>query len=111
MADTKTYIVNRSMHGEGRYYARGDTRKLTEADAASLLASGALSEQGKEPVTREPAVRHTFGTEPSRVTERGYTTPTGDGVIAGVPAVEQTVALPDVSPAPAASPAPSKARR
>ena len=89
MADKITYTVNRAMHGDGRDYERGDTRQMTAADAAELVALGALSKQGDEPAVRAPAVRHTFGTEPSRIAERGYTTPTGDGVIVGTPAIEQ----------------------
>jgi hypothetical protein len=91
MAEIKNYTVNRSMHGDGRDYARGDTRKMTVADAAVLLASGALSEEGADAVTPEPAVRHTFGTEPSAVADRGYTTPTGDGVIVGTPPAERSL--------------------
>jgi hypothetical protein len=80
MADKHTYTVNRAMHGDGKDYVRGDTRELTETDAAALVATGALSLKGKEPVEREPAVRHTFGTEPSAVNEGGYTTAIGEGV-------------------------------
>lgn len=80
MADKHTYTVNRAMHGDGKDYARGDTRELTETDAATLIATGALSLKGKVPVEREPAVRHTFGQEPSAVNEGGYTTATGEGI-------------------------------
>jgi hypothetical protein len=59
---TKTYAVHRSMHGDGRDYEPGDTRELEEVDAADLVASGALSLEGEEPIVPEPAVRHTFGT-------------------------------------------------
>ena len=79
MADKKTYTVHRAMHGDGKDYARGDTREMTEADAATLLASGALSEKGKDPAERVPAVRHTFGSERSAVNEGGYTDASGDG--------------------------------
>jgi hypothetical protein len=82
MADKHTYTVNRAMHGDGKDYARGDTRELSETDAAPLLATGALSLKGKDPVEREPAVRHTFGQEPSRVNAEGYTSASGDGVAA-----------------------------
>jgi hypothetical protein len=81
MAEKHTYTVNRAMHGDGKDYARGDTRELTEADAATLLATGALSPKGKPAAEREPGVRHTFGQEPSETNE-GYTTATGDGVVA-----------------------------
>lgn len=80
MADKLTYTVHRAMHGDGKDYARGDTRELTEIDAAPLVATGALSLKGEDPVTREPAVRHTFGTEPSKVNDGGYTTATGEGI-------------------------------
>lgn len=61
MANMKTYTVHRGMHGDGRDYVPGDTRELTEADAAVLVESGALSLEGEEPKVREPAVRNTFG--------------------------------------------------
>jgi hypothetical protein len=80
MADKHTYTVNRAMHGDGKDYARGDERQLTETDAAALIATGALSLKGKDPAEREPAVRHTFGTEPSAVNEGGYTTATGGAI-------------------------------
>lgn len=48
MAEKKSYTVHRAMHGEGRDYARGDTRDLTPADAAPLLAIGALAEKGSD---------------------------------------------------------------
>lgn len=86
MSEKKSYTVLRAMQGD-REYARGDTRELTEADAAALVASGALVEKGKEPAEREPAVVHTFGNAPSAVNEGGYTTPTGEGVTPGRPAV------------------------
>lgn len=53
----KTYDVHRSMTGD-RDYQRGDTREMEEADAAELVASGALSLKGERPVPREPMVRH-----------------------------------------------------
>lgn len=80
MAEKKSYTVHRSMHGDGKDYARGDTRELTEVEAAPLVKTGALSLEGEDPATREPAVRHTFGQEPSQVNEGGYTTATGEGV-------------------------------
>jgi len=61
MADKKKFTVNRSMQDGATSYDRGDTREMTEVDAAPLLASGALSLPGEEPAVREPAVRHTFG--------------------------------------------------
>lgn len=91
MAEKKSYTVHRAMHGEGRDYARGDTRDLTPADAAPLLAIGALAEKGKEPTEREPAVRHTFGAEKVKAAE--YTTATDKGVIDGVSAAEQNAAV------------------
>lgn len=90
---TKTYTVHRSMHGDGRDYEPGDTRELTEADAASLVEMGALALEGEEPLTREPAVRHTFGTDPGTA-PADYTTATGEGVIVGQPAATQTDAAP-----------------
>lgn len=87
MAEKKSYTVHRAMHGEGRDYARGDTRDLTPADAAPLLAIGALAERGKGPAEREPAVRHTFGAE--KAASADYTTATGEGVVDGVSAAEQ----------------------
>lgn len=83
MTAKKSYTVHRSMHGEGRDYERGDTRKLTEADAAPLVATGALSPDGEEPIVREPGVQHLFGTGESDTANGGYTTATGDGVVAG----------------------------
>lgn len=79
MADKKTYTVHRAMHGNGKDYARGDTRELTEADAAPLVASGALSEQGADPLVREPAVQHAFGQNRSAVNEGGYTDASTNG--------------------------------
>lgn len=111
MAEKKTYTVHRSMHGEGRDYVRGDKRDLTEADAAALVKTGALSLEGEEPAVADPAVRHTFGSEPSAVNRAGYTTPTGDGVIAGVPPVKQAAAAEEVvAEKPAAAPAPRSPR-
>jgi hypothetical protein len=85
----KSYTVHRAMHCDGKDYARGDVREMSETDAAALVGLGALSEVGTHPVTRDPAVLHTFGTQPSEVTERGYTTATGKGVVMGVSAAEQ----------------------
>ncbi|NJR80448.1 hypothetical protein [Sphingomonas corticis] len=62
MAEKKTYVVYRAMHGEGRDYARGDEREMTEADAATLVKSGALALKGEVPMERAEPVRHTFGT-------------------------------------------------
>jgi hypothetical protein len=81
MTETKTFIVKRAMHGDGKDYARDDTREMTEIDAAPLLRSGALARPGEEPATRKPAVQHTFGTRPSVVNDGGYTTAIGDGII------------------------------
>lgn len=62
MADKHTYTVHRAMHGDGKDYARGDERELTEAEAAPLVATGALAKKGQKPVQRPPvAVEHTFG--------------------------------------------------
>ena len=93
MAEKQTYTVHRSMIGDGRDYNRGDTREMAPADAAEMIVSGALSEEGKGPLVREPSVRHTFGAEPSAVNDAGYTTPTGEGVVTDRPAVDQ-VAVP-----------------
>lgn len=82
MSEKKTYIVNRAMHGDGKDYARGDTRQLIETDAAALVQSGALTEKGGKVADREPAVRHTFGSEPSKVNDDGFTLAIGDGVAA-----------------------------
>ena len=62
MADTKTYTVYRSMSGNGKDYARGDEREMTEADAAPLVATGALALKGEVPMERGDPVRHMFGT-------------------------------------------------
>ena len=80
MADKKKYTVHRSMHGEGRDYERGDTRELTEADAAEMVRSGALSLEGEKPRVRGDAVDHTFGSRPSEVNDAGYTSASGEGV-------------------------------
>lgn len=82
MSTKQTYVVNRAMHGDGRDYARGDTRQLSDTDAAPLVATGALLLKGEDAVVREPAVRHTFGTEPSAVNAGGYTSAVGDGILA-----------------------------
>ncbi len=78
--EKKKFTVHRAMHGDGRDYARGDVREMTEADAATLVKSGALSPEGDDPLTREPGMRHTFGAEPSKVNEDGYTSATGEGI-------------------------------
>jgi hypothetical protein len=88
MSEKKTYIVNRAMHGDGKDYARGDTRQLTEADAALLVQSGALTEKGGKTAEREPTVRHTFGNEPSKVNDEGYTSATGESVSVRKPAAK-----------------------
>ncbi|KQM88650.1 hypothetical protein ASE67_02605 [Sphingomonas sp. Leaf23] len=80
MADKKTYTVHRAMHGDGRDYARGDTREMTEADAASLVTTGALSLEGDEPKAAAPAIEHTFGQKPSSVNDGGYTSASGGAV-------------------------------
>lgn len=80
MSSKQIYIVTRAMHGDGKDYARGDTRQLSETDAAPLVAAGALAKEGEEPTAREPAVRHTFGTEPSKVNDQGYTSASGEGI-------------------------------
>lgn len=67
MAEKHEYVVNRAMQGD-KSYNRGDVRSLTEADAAGLLATGALTKKGGKPVEREPLVRHTFGAEPTDYT-------------------------------------------
>lgn len=90
MSEKKTYIVNRAMHGDGKDYARGDTRQLTETDAAALVQSGALTERGGKVADREPAVRHTFGSQPSKVNDDGFTLATGEGVtVARKPAAKR----------------------
>lgn len=61
MADRQKYTVHRAMQGDDKAYERGDTRELSAADAAPLLASGAISLPGKEPVRRGAGVEHTFG--------------------------------------------------
>lgn len=66
MAEKNTYTVHRSMHGDGRDYERGDTRELTEAEAATLVATGALALEGEQPIVPPVSgVVHTFGTKPS----------------------------------------------
>jgi hypothetical protein len=82
MTEKKTYTVHRAMHGGGKDYERGDTREMTELDAAAMVKAGALSLEGEEPVKRPvPAVEHTFGTRPSELNERGYTAATGEGIL------------------------------
>lgn len=71
MAETKEYTVNRAMQSGATSFDRGDIRKLTEAEAAPLVASGALSLKGAKAEEREPAVRHTFGEAPNE--DQGYT--------------------------------------
>ncbi len=79
MADKQDYTVNRAMQDGAVSYARGDTRQLNEVDAATLLASGAISEKGARPAEREPAVRHTFGAEKSTVGD--YTSAAAGSVV------------------------------
>jgi hypothetical protein len=65
MSDKKIkYEVRRSMQNGAESFERGDTREMTEAEAAPLLRSGALCMPGEDPAEREPAVQHTFGTAP-----------------------------------------------
>jgi len=78
MADKIKYTVNRSMQDGAQSYERGDTREMTEVDAAPLLATGALSKPGAKDTEREPPVRHTFGTAPTE--DAGYTSATGETV-------------------------------
>ncbi len=61
MSDKHTYTVHRAMHGDGKDYARGDTREMTELEAAPLVATGALAKKGEVPFERGAAVAHTFG--------------------------------------------------
>jgi hypothetical protein len=77
MTEQKSYTVHRSMLGD-KEYERGDTRKLTPAEAKPLIDAGALSEEGEEPKERQPAVQHTFGARKSEV--EGYTSASGEGV-------------------------------
>jgi len=95
MANKHTYIVNRSMHGDGRDYARGDKRRLTEADAAALVASGALSLPGEDPLEPTSAVRHTFGAAQSLTNDRGYTD-AGSASLSLERAEQQTASMPAV---------------
>ncbi|WP_260928210.1 hypothetical protein [Novosphingobium sp. 9] len=81
MADKKTYTVHRSMHAAGKNYARGDTREMTEIDAAALVEAGALSLAGEDPKVRAATVNHTFGAATSAVNDGGYTTATGESVV------------------------------
>lgn len=52
---TKTYRVARAMTSNGKDFARGDKRELTEHDAAPLVASGALVEVKAAPKPAEKA--------------------------------------------------------
>lgn len=78
MAEKQKYVVNRAMQDGANEYSRGDTREMTEIDAAPLLAIGALSKPGEEPAEREPAVQHTFGAAPTE--QREYTS-AGEGSV------------------------------
>jgi hypothetical protein len=73
MTTTRTYTVHRTMQDGSTEYLPGSTREMTPADAAELVDIGALSVKGEKPTEREPAVRHTFGSEPSAVNDGGYT--------------------------------------
>ncbi len=87
----KKFTVHRAMHADGRDYERGDTRTMTEADAAPLVKSGALSPEGEEPAQRAAAVEHTFGQRPSEVNDGGYTSATGEGItLPRTPAARKT---------------------
>ncbi len=67
MSDKKiTYEVRRSMQCGAESFERGDTRELTEAEAAPLLQTGALCLPGEEPAERKPAVEHAFGDAPQQ---------------------------------------------
>lgn len=61
MSDKHKFTVNRAMQDGAKSYERGDTREMTEIEAAPLLAAGALSKEGEKPAERKPAVQHTFG--------------------------------------------------
>lgn len=65
MSDKHEYTVHRAMHGDGKDYERGDTREMTEVDAAPLIASGALARKGEVPMERAAPVTHTFGQRPA----------------------------------------------
>jgi hypothetical protein len=65
MSDKHQYTVHRAMHGDGKDYERGDTREMTEVDAAPLVATGALARKGEVPMERAAAVEHTFGQRPA----------------------------------------------
>ena len=69
MSDKHQYTVHRAMHGDGKDYERGDTREMTEVDAAPLVATGALAQKGEVPMERAPAVEHTFGRLPAEDAE------------------------------------------
>lgn len=61
MSDKIKYLVHRSMQSGSESFERGDTRELTEIEAAPLLESGAISLPGEKPATRTAGVQHTFG--------------------------------------------------
>lgn len=112
MAEKIKYDVKRSMQGD-KDYNRGDTRMMTEADAAPLVATGALVRHGEKPGEREPAVRHTFGAEPNE--DRGYTdaldgkaTPATDATAVREPSVQVTRVASDRAPGKRAPKAPDK---
>lgn len=54
---TKTYRVARAMTSNGKDFARGDKREMTEVDAAELVAGGALVEvkAAAKPADKAPA--------------------------------------------------------
>lgn len=107
MADKK-FTVHRSMHGDGRDYERGDTRVMSEADAAPLVATGALAPEGEDPLVPAAAVEHTFGQRASEVNERGYTSPSGEGVaVPRSPVTARGKAKPAPAPTPSPTPAPA----
>lgn len=98
MSDKKIkYQVNRSMQDGAKSYARGDTREMTEAEAETLLRTGALSLPGEDPATPEPAVKHTFGAAPQHSPE-GFTVANPDNAIT----------MPERAPAPAKAAKPVK---
>lgn len=79
---TIDYVVHKDMHGDGRDWVRGDTRTMTEADAAPLVAVGALAKKGETPIERAAPVEHTFGTRPPE--DSVYIAVTGETVMTPV---------------------------
>lgn len=80
-AGTGSFVVQRAMQDGATEYLPGDTREMRTADAAELVAIGALTPVGVDPPAREPAVRHTFGSVASEVNARGFTSASGDAVV------------------------------